>query len=123
VEDGPEVGWFTPSSWIDYDANGDTVIDGVMGTFGNAWWAADNDALPNSTNASPYDETNAADIDAVAGQMAQYQTHWTGVVRFRETGGDWQYVSVRDNLVPEPGCMAAMLMGLAGLAGMAKRRR
>ncbi len=32
--------WLTPSSWINYDGNGDGSTDGVMGSMGNALWGA-----------------------------------------------------------------------------------
>lgn len=32
--------WLTPGTLIDYDANGDTLVDGVIGMAGMAWWGA-----------------------------------------------------------------------------------
>lgn len=34
--------WLEPTRWEDYDADGDTVPDGVIGTAGVAWWGAYN---------------------------------------------------------------------------------
>ncbi len=96
VEDGPEVGWIQPGSWINYNG-------GVIGTFGNAYWAWDDAALPYDTGGNAYNETDAADIQALAGMMYASQTHWTGVVRFRESVNDpWVVQSMRVDMVPSP---------------------
>ena len=34
--------WLQPNQWVDYDADGDGTIDGVVGTAGAAWWGAYN---------------------------------------------------------------------------------
>lgn len=33
--------WLEPTKWEDYDANGDGIVDGVMGVAGMAWWGAE----------------------------------------------------------------------------------
>lgn len=123
VENGAEIGWSQPGSWVNYDCNGDSVGDGVMGTFGNAWWATDNLAEPLSTDASTTNETNAADVSALADMMWEAQTHWTGAYRFRDTVNDpWQYGDLRLTLVPEPASIFALFSGLAGI-GLIRRRK
>jgi hypothetical protein len=32
--------WLEPTKWVDYDADGDGNVDGVVGTAGMAWWGA-----------------------------------------------------------------------------------
>ena len=38
--------WVMPSSWVNYDGDGNGSIDGVMGSMGNALWATDETTLP-----------------------------------------------------------------------------
>ena len=117
VPDGPEVGWIQPGSWIDQSG-------GVVGTFGDAWWAWDDDAAPLNTDSDPFNETDAADIQALAGMMYASQTHWTGVIRYRETTSDpWTVQSMKLDLVPEPGSLLVLGSGLAGLMGFVTRKR
>ncbi|MBI5376790.1 MAG: PEP-CTERM sorting domain-containing protein [Candidatus Schekmanbacteria bacterium] len=121
VVDGPEVGWSQPLSWMNYDPDGiaGSGDEGVIGTFGNAWWAWDNVALPYSTDANPYNETNIADITGLAGQMSVYQTYWTGMFRYRdEPGGAWTQtgeLALYLTPVPEPSTLLLIGGGLAGL--------
>jgi len=125
VADTADSGWFTPSSWINYDANGDGIVDGVIGTFGDAWWADDNLALPYSTNTNIYDETDADDVAALARQMRAYQTYWYGQVRFRDSvNDDWQTVKLRGNVdVPEPMSIFLGVMGLGSIVGYRRLRK
>jgi hypothetical protein len=32
--------WLEPTKWVEYDADGDTIPDGVIGIAGMAWWGA-----------------------------------------------------------------------------------
>ncbi|MGQ9540815.1 MAG: PEP-CTERM sorting domain-containing protein [Armatimonadota bacterium] len=120
----PTNGWIQPSSWVDYDADGNGTTDGVVGTFGNAWWASDNEAPPYDTNSDPWDEVDAADIAALAAEMRRHQTHWIGLVRIREdANAPWEYHVLPLNLVPEPGTVVLWLSGFAAPAFALFRRR
>lgn len=113
--DDPEVGWVQPGSWEDYSG-------GVIGSFGFAWWATDDDAPPHSTDANPYNETDQADIDALRSQVFQYQTYAKGLVRYRETVNDpWQYTTLKVT-IPDTGASSVGLFGLA-LLGLSLYRR
>jgi len=113
--DGPEVGWYTPTSWVEYGG-------GVIGTFGNAWWAGDNEALPYSTDSNPWNETDQADIDALRDMVLEYQTFTTGYVRIRDDEtSQWVTQQITVNVVPVP---AAVLLGMLGfgVAGLKLRK-
>lgn len=120
----PTTEWYRPTSWVNYDADGDGTVDGVVGTFGNAWWAGDNEAPPFDTNGVWNDETDAADVAALAAQVLQHQTHWTGWVRYRQSqSDDWTYMQLRLQIVPEPGTVVLWLSGFAAPAFALLRRR
>ena len=117
--DSPTAGWVQPGSWTNYNS-GDNI--GVIGTLGFAWWATDDDALPHSTDANPYNETDQADIDALRSLVFNNQTYALGLVRYRNTMDDpWQYKTLKVTL-PEGG----MTLGLLGIAltglGLLRRR-
>ncbi len=114
AQDGAEVGWSTPSSWEEYGG-------GVIGSLGFAWWATDNDAPPPDTYGSPYDETDQADIDALRNTVLAMQTYATGMVRYKDSSGDWQVSSLQVQMVPAPGAAMLVFLGI-GLVGWAKRR-
>ncbi len=99
-------GWIQPGSWSNYS-------DGVIGTFGEAWWATDDDALPLSTDGDPYNETNQADIDALRDLVLQYQTFALGQVRLMDDGSWGDPISLSVAKVPVPG---AVLLGILGLS-------
>lgn len=113
--DNPNVGWVQPGSWENYSG-------GVIGSFGFAWWARDDDAPPNSSDGNSYNETNQDDIDALRALVFQYQTYAEGFVRYRETVNDpWQYTSLKVTL-PDSGTSTVGLFGLA-LLGLSLYRR
>ncbi len=119
--DAPEEGWVQPGSWEDYDSDGDGDSDGVIGSFGFAWWATDDDAPPGNTDTNPYNEVDQADIDALRDLVFDHQTHALGQVRWQ--GSDWQYKTLNVTVVPEPLTMAGLVMGVGGLVGYVRRRR
>jgi hypothetical protein len=105
-----ENGWVQPASWVEYNG-------GVVGTFGEAFWATDNDALPYDSDANPYNETDLADIQALATDILAYQTFARGEARM--AGAETAELTV--NIVPVP---AAVLLGMLGLgaAGIGLRK-
>lgn len=113
--DGPNAGWVQPASWTDFNG-------GVIGTFGFAWWASDDDAPPGSTNSNPYDETNQADIDALRSLVFNSQTFAEGFVRYRESEtSPWQITSLRVTIPDSGGSLGMMLVALIGLFGIRRR--
>jgi len=108
-------GWIQPTRWTDY-------AGGVIGSFGEAWWAVDDDALPFNTGGTPYDETDQADIDALAAAILQSQTFARGEYRLLTDAGGWGPVeSLTVNVVPVPGAVLLGLLGL-GVAGAKLRK-
>lgn len=106
--DSPTAGWVQPGSWENYSG-------GVIGSFGFAWWATDNNAPPSNTGGTLYDETNQADIDALRALVFQNQTYAKGLVRYRETVNEpWQYTTLRVT-IPDAGASTLGLFGLAVL--------
>ncbi|GIV17077.1 MAG: hypothetical protein KatS3mg022_2512 [Armatimonadota bacterium] len=118
----PTNGWIQPSSWIDYDKDNDGNPDGVIGTFGFAWWATDDEAPPYDSNGKWWDEVNTDDVAALAAQVRQYQTHATGYIRW-DCGQGWEYNLLQLNVVPEPGTMVLWLSGVAAPAFVLLRWR
>ncbi|MEJ5251483.1 MAG: PEP-CTERM sorting domain-containing protein [Chthonomonadetes bacterium] len=118
----PTNGWVEPSSWIEYDKDGDGTKDGVVGTFGFAWWATDDEAPPFNTDSSPYNQTDMDDVYALAAAIRQSQTHATGYVRMFD-GTAYTYNILPLNVVPEPGTVMLWLSGLAAPGFALLRRR
>jgi hypothetical protein len=117
--DSSGAGWIQPGSWENYQ-------NGVIGSFGWAFWATDNEAAPFSTGGSAYDETDQADIDALANSILGAQTYLDGLIRYRETeNDDWSTLSqtLQITTVPVPATFGLMGIGLAGILGFTARRR
>ena len=113
ILDAPELGWKTPSNWEDYSG-------GVVGSFGFAFWADDNLALPLSTDGNLYNETDQADIDALRYMAILSQTYAIGYVRVQ--GSPWEVTQLKVDIVPVPGAILLGSIGV-GLVGWLKRRR
>jgi len=115
--DSPTDGWVTPSSWEDY-------MGGVIGSAGFAWWASDNDAPPFDTGGNPYDETDQADIDALADLLLDNQTFLTGLVRYRDDpNSDWVEQALTVTFIPEPPLTALFVAGVVGAFVVRRKRR
>jgi hypothetical protein len=119
---GPTVGWANPSDGT-YEAHD----GGTIGSFGWAFWATDDLAAPYDTGGSPYDETDAADIAALAEDIKQNQTFLRGMTRYRVAGEtDWTMgpsAELEMAPLPTPSTLAVFAAGLAGLGAVAGRRR
>jgi hypothetical protein len=113
----PTNGWIQPSSWIEYNG-------GVIGTFGFAWWATDNEAEPLDTDGTWWNETDQDDVNALAAKIRRAQTHAIGYIRWKCEGDEkWNYRILQLNVVPEPGTMLLWLSGFAAPAVALLRRR
>ncbi len=91
---GGTAGWVTPgTSWEDTGT-------GVAGNPGWAWWAIDDDAPPYDSGGSAYDETDAADVEALARLIRSAQTYFRLEIRTRATPLDaWgNYDAVQVNI-------------------------
>lgn len=114
--DDANTGWAQPGSWENY-------AGGVIGSMGHAWWASDDLAPPANTDGSPYNETDAADVAALAAQVYDFQTFATGMVRYRDDiDDDWTTTSLRLNLVPAPATAPLLVLALAGALLLRRRR-
>ena len=117
ANDAPGVGWSTPGSWEEQGG-------GVIGSLGFAWWSTDNDAPPMDTNGNPYDETNQADVDALATQVLQYQTYARGMVRLRDDPmSSWNETALTVNMVPEPTSILLLAIGVGAIGFGLRRKR
>jgi len=117
--DSPTSGWVTPSSWEDYSYGGQF---GVIGSFGFAWWAGDNEAPPYDTDGNPWNETDQADIDALAALVLANQTFAKGMVRYWN-GTNYETSDLQSGVVPEPSTLLLLGSGLLSLGAFARFQR
>jgi hypothetical protein len=100
--------WLVPTKWKDYDSDGDSVTDGVIGTAGMAWWGA-------------YEVNTQEALDADIAEWGAAEEDWIFTARLDCT--EYSITSHRDPRapVPEPATMLLLGSGFAGLAAFGRR--
>ncbi len=99
--------WVTPTKWQDYDADGDGISDGVIGTAGMAWWGA-----------YGINTQEALDADIAAWGLASETWEFTA----RLDGEEYSILCKREP-VPEPATMFLFGSGLLGFAVRMKKKK
>ncbi len=99
--------WLEPTKWVNYDAGGDGVVDGVIGVSGMAWWGA-----------YGVNTQEALDADLAAWSLAEESWIFTA----RLDGEETSITSYRAaSPVPLPSALLLFITGLAGLSGFRAR--
>lgn len=99
--------WVTPSSWANYDKDGDGITDGVVGSGGHAWWGA-------------YGVNTQAALDAEfeswrqVGERVQFQVQMDGqIVATAEA---------QRSAVPEPLTIIGLISAAGGIGAYIRKR-
>jgi hypothetical protein len=93
--------WLTPTTWIDYDSDGDGSPDGVIGTAGMAWWGA-------------YYTDTQEELDQDIANWIRVNETWTFSARLiTPEGGSQTWITSRRAAVPEPSILLLLCTGLA----------
>lgn len=93
--------WLEPTKWQDYDSNGDSISDGVIGTSGMAWWGG-------------YDTNTQEELDADIAEWGMAEEDWIFTARL---GNEEYSISAHRSPVPIPGTLILFGSGLIGLVG------
>lgn len=98
--------WLEPTSWIDYDSDGDGTNDSVIGTAGMAWWGA-------------YQINTQEALDADIQDWGSVDESWIFTARL-----DNNETSITSNrkAVPEPAAILLFCTGLMGLVRFSGKR-
>ncbi len=98
--------WLEPTQWIDYDADNNGTIDGVIGTAGAAWWGA-------------YGVNTQQALDADLAKWGLVGEEW---VLTAKLGQDSYSINSHRDPVPEPSTMVFFSLGLACIFGVSWKR-
>ena len=97
--------WVTPGSWVNYDGNGDGIIDGVMGSMGNALWGA-----------YGFSSGTPDAWAALASDIADAERNLGNTRFMARLDGQVYEIQAEHTPVPEPATMLLLGVGLSGIA-------